>query len=175
MLCSERQLAVLCYVSLVFTGVAYSYHDAPNNSTKRCKKEASTVDPFRFLSFSHIHSEMNEKLEKSFIRSQDQFSQGYDIRYLLAFFIIVFLQMFFIYPPPPVHVYIQSINQINTSAIHNIVYRANFRISFIFLSMMSFCTFFFPRRHLLLCASRVIWWPPPPLCCCASSLRFGLP
>jgi hypothetical protein len=46
------------------------------------------------------------------------------IRYVLAFSIIVFLQGFFIYSPPPVHVYIQTFSpQINISVIHNMVYR----------------------------------------------------
>jgi hypothetical protein len=50
------------------------------------------------------------------------------IRYVLVFSIIVFLhRVLCIFPPPPVYVYIQAFDpQINTSAIPNMVYRANF-------------------------------------------------
>jgi hypothetical protein len=47
------------------------------------------------------------------------------IRCVIGFFIIVFLQGFFIYSPPPIHVYIQTFDpHMNTNVIHNIVYRA---------------------------------------------------
>jgi hypothetical protein len=73
----QRQLAVLCYVSLDFTGVAYSYHDAPNNSTKqlaKAKKNHRRLVNSALLSPSHIFiPQMNEKLEKSFIRSKTSF------------------------------------------------------------------------------------------------------
>jgi hypothetical protein len=49
------------------------------------------------------------------------------IRYVLAFFIIVFLPGFFVYFLPPVHIYIRALDpQMNTSDIHNMVYRAGF-------------------------------------------------
>jgi hypothetical protein len=72
---------------LDFTGVAYSYHDAPNNSTKqlaKAKKNHRRLIHSALLSPSHIFiPQMNEKLEKSFIRSQE-FSQDYDSQYCLG-------------------------------------------------------------------------------------------
>jgi hypothetical protein len=52
-------------------------------------------------------------------------------RYVLVFFIIIFLQGFFIYSLPHVHVYIQAFSpQMNTSIIYNMVYRAKIRVRF---------------------------------------------
>jgi hypothetical protein len=51
----------------------------------------------------------------------------FHIRCVIGFFIIVFLQVFFVYSSPPVHVYIRvSGLYMNTTAIHNIVYKASF-------------------------------------------------
>jgi hypothetical protein len=47
------------------------------------------------------------------------------IGYILGFFIIIFLQEFFLYYPSHIHVYIQIFNHhINISVIYNIVYIA---------------------------------------------------
>jgi hypothetical protein len=47
-----------------------------------------------------------------------EFERG--IRYVLVFLLLYFSRGFFVYSPPPIHVYIWAPDpQMNTSAIHN--------------------------------------------------------
>jgi hypothetical protein len=59
----------------------------------------------------------------------------YSIRYVLAFFIIVFLQGFLYIFTPPIHVYIRVFDpQINTSDISNMVSEPQIRVTIHFSS-----------------------------------------
>jgi hypothetical protein len=77
-------------------------------------------------------------------------SEVLSIRYVLVFFIIVFLQEILYIFPPPVHVYIRALDpQMNTSVIHNMVYKASFFVgSGLFSSPSKTLCIFPPRRRL---------------------------
>jgi hypothetical protein len=62
------------------------------------------------------------------------------------FLLLYFSRGFFVYSPPPVHVYIRALRpQMNTSVIHNMVYKVSFfRVRFIFLTLEDSLHFFLP-------------------------------